>query len=112
MSEIEALNDKIKSGHFPKNFEHFGGANLIITNDPTRNYYEHDVVVYSENAGSLSWLVTELKSIYHEEIDYMNKFEFYTNIGNLMNSCIKEGFNLEDSMIYVVEKVKSEWGVK
>jgi hypothetical protein len=112
MSKIIALKNKIISGQFHNEFKHFGGANLIITDDKNRNHYPQDIVVFSENAGSLSWLVTELKNIYDEEIDYMNKYEFYTNIGNLLNSCIKECYNLEDSMIYVVKKVESEWGVK
>jgi hypothetical protein len=104
--KLEILKNKIDNGHFPKNFEHFGGANLIITDDKNRNHYPQDIVVYSENAGSLSWLVIELKSIYHEKIDYMNKYEFYTNIGNLMNSCISEGHNLEYIMINVINNLK------
>jgi hypothetical protein len=112
MDKIDKLKAQIINGKFPTEFPHFGGANLIITNDPNRNGYEHDTIICSEHASTLSWLVIELKNIYNEEIDYMNKYEFYTNIGNLLNSCIKEGFNLDDSMIYVVEKVESEWGVK
>lgn len=104
--KLEILKNKIDSGDFPKIFEHFGGANLIITDDKNRNHYPQDIVVFSENAGSLSWLVFELKNIYHEEIDYMNKYEFYTNIGNLLNLCIKEGINLKDTMIYVVNNFK------
>jgi hypothetical protein len=104
--KLEILKDKIANGEFPKNFEHFGGANLIITDDKNRNHHTHDVVVFSENAGSLSWLVIELKNIYDEEIDYMNKFEFYTNIGNLMNSYLSDGHNLEETMLFVVNNLK------
>ena len=65
MNKIKLLKDKINSSQFPNDFPHFGGANLIITNDPNRNYYEHDVEVFSENAGTLSWLVFKLKQIFN-----------------------------------------------
>ncbi len=104
--KLETLKDKIGNGDFPKDFEHFGGANLIITDDKNRNHYPQDIVVLSENAGSLSWLVFELKHIFNSELDSINKYGFYTNIGNLMNSCISEGLNLKDTMIFVVNDLK------
>ena len=80
LHKLEILKNKIDSGDFPKNFEHFGGANLIITDDKHRNHYPQDIVVFTENAGSLSWLVFELKQIFNSELDYINKYGFYTNI--------------------------------
>lgn len=104
--KLEILKDNITNGDFPKKFEHFGGANLIITDDKNRNHYPQDIVVFSEDAGSLSWLVFELKDIFNSEIDSINKYGFYTNIGNLMNSCINGGLNLKETMIYVVNNLK------
>jgi hypothetical protein len=63
MNKIKSLKDRINSGQFPSDFPHFGGANLIITIDTQRNYHEGDIVVYSEHASALSWLVFELKEI-------------------------------------------------
>lgn len=103
--KLEILKDKIENGDFPKNFEHFGGANLIITDYKNRNHYPQDIVVFSENAGTLSWLVFELKHIFNSELNSINKYGFYTNIGNLINSCMNEGLNLKDTMIYVVNKL-------
>lgn len=105
MDKIDKLTAQIKKEKFPTEFPHFGGANLIITDDPKRKGYEHDVVICSEHASALSWLVVQLKEIYNSELDYVNKYGFYTNIGNLMNSCINEGLNLKDTMIYVVNKL-------
>ena len=62
-TEIELLKEKINSGKFPNKFEHFGGANLIITDDPDRRGYPQDVVIYTEHASAISWLVFELKDI-------------------------------------------------
>jgi hypothetical protein len=110
--KIIELKSKINSGQFPNDFPHFGGANLIITNDTARNFHEGDIVVYSEHASALSWLVTELKKIYHEEIDYMNKYEFYPYIGELINNTLKRQKLLFETMLHVVEKIESDWGLK
>jgi hypothetical protein len=104
--KLERMKNKIANGDFPKVYELFGGANLIITNDKNRNHYPQDIVVLSENAGSLSWLVFELKHIFNSELDSINKYGFYTNIGNLMNSCINKGLNLKDTMIFVINNLK------
>jgi hypothetical protein len=112
MDKIKSLKDKINSGQFPSNFPHFGGANLIITDDPNRNYHDGDIVVYSEHASALSWLVFELKEIYNNEIDYMNKYDFYPYIGALINNTLKRQELLFETMLHVVEEIESDWGVK
>ena len=110
--KLEILKDKINSGQFPNNFPHFGGANLIITDDPNRNYHDGDIVVYSEHASALSWLVVELKKIYSDEIDSKNKYDFYPYIGELINNTLKRQELLFDTMITVVEEIESDWGIK
>ncbi len=112
MDKIDKLKAQINNGKFPTEFPHFGGANLIITDDPNRNGYDHDVVICSEHAAALSWLVTELKNIYHEKIDYMNKYEFYPYIGELIKNTLKQQELLFETMLHVVEKIESDWGVK
>jgi hypothetical protein len=88
MNKIKKLKDKISCGQFPSNFPHFGGANLIITNDSQRNYHEGDIIVYSEHASALSWLVIELKGIYDSDLNHMNKYNFYPYIGELINNTL------------------------
>ncbi len=110
--KIKELKTKINAGQFPSNFPHFGGANLIITNDAQRNFHEGDIVVYSEHASALSWLVTELKNIYHEEIDSLNKYDFYPYIGQLINNTLKRQELLFETMLHVVEEIESDWGMK
>ena len=110
--KIKELKTKINAGQFPSNFPHFGGSNLIITNDAQRNFHDGDIVVYSEHASALSWLVTELKKIYHEEIDSLNKYDFYPYIGQLINNTLKRQELLFETMLHVVEEIESDWGLK
>ncbi len=109
--KLEILKTKINSGQFPDDYPHFGGANLIITDSPNRNYHDGDIVVYSMHATALSWLVFELKEIYNNEIDYINKYDFYPYIGALINNTLKRQEPLFETMLLVVEEIESEWGV-
>jgi hypothetical protein len=110
MNKIELLKEKINSGKFPNKFENFGGANLIITDDPDRRGYPQDVVIYTEHASAISWLVFELKDIYNDKIDYMNKYEFYPYIGQLIKKTLKRQELLFETMLHVVEEIESDWG--
>jgi hypothetical protein len=107
--DIQSLINKIERGKFPKKFPHFGGANLIITDDTNRNFHEGDVVVYSEHAGALSWLVIELKKVYDSKLNYLNKYDFYPYIGDLIQSSVKANNDLFETMLYVVQKIKEDW---
>jgi hypothetical protein len=112
MSKTQELKDKINKGLFPAKFPHFGGANLIITNDTQRNFHEGDIVIYSEHASALSWLVTELKKIYNDDIDSMNKYHFYPYIGELIRKTLKRQELLFETMLHVVEEIENDWGIK
>jgi hypothetical protein len=109
MDAIQELVEKINSGNFPKDFSHFGGAKLIITDDPKRNFHEGDLVIYSEHASALSWLVIELKRIYSPKLNYSNKYDFYPYIGELIKSSVKANNDLFETMLYVVQKIKEDW---
>lgn len=50
MGLIELLKSTIEQGKFPKKHKMFGGANLIITDDPNRNFHPGDIIVFSEYA--------------------------------------------------------------
>ena len=106
---IELLKSIVEQGKFPTDFPHFRGANLIITDDPKRNFHEGDTVIYSEHASALSWLVIQLKEIYNSELDYINKYDFYPYIGKLIQSSINANDELLETMLFVVEKIKEDW---
>ena len=106
---LKVLKNKIIQGNFPKDYPHFGGANLIITDDANRNFHEGDVVVYSVHAGALSWLVHELKVIYDDRIDYLSKYSFYPMIGEIINELFSNEGELIESMVKVIDEIERRW---
>jgi hypothetical protein len=112
MDDIQELVEKINSGQFPKEFSHFGGADLIITNDPNRNFHEGDLVIYTEHASALSWLLIELKKVYDSSLNYKNKYEFYPYIGELIQASVNANDDLFETMLFVVDKIEEDWGTK
>jgi hypothetical protein len=109
-TEIKQLKNAINSGQFPKNFPHFGGAELIITNDDNRNFHEGDIVIYSEHASALSWLVIELKKIYDTKLNSSNKYKFYPYIGELIQASVNANDDLFETMLFVMDKIEEDWG--
>ena len=110
--ELSELKTIINAGKFPTDSPHFGGADLIITNDPNRSFREGTVVVYTEHAAALSWLVFELKKIYDSKLNASNKYGFYPYIGELIKSSVNAYDDLFETMLFVVDKIEEDWGTK
>jgi hypothetical protein len=109
--KLKDLKSKINSGNFPSIYPHFGGANLIITDKPDRKFHDSDIVVYSEHASALSWLVGELKLIYESDLNHLNKYSFYPYIGELINQTLTKQELLFETMLIVVDQIEHDWGV-
>ncbi len=109
---IDNLKKKIDSGNFPNEFPHFGGAGLIITDDSKRKTTGDALVIVTEHASAMSWLVVELKEIYSSDMDYLNKYDFYPVIGNLIKESLTSQDKVFDSMLFVVEEIMKMWGKK
>jgi hypothetical protein len=107
---LEDLINKINKGGFPHEYEHFGGAELILTNEPDRHFHPGDTVVYSEHASALSWLVEELAKVYSSKIDHGSKYAFYPGVGKVMIELLKTNENLIDIMLGVIDATDKEWG--
>jgi len=112
MHKLDRLRKTIEEGKFPTDSPEFGGANLIITKDRNRNYGSSDIVVYSEHASSLSWLVFELKEIYADELDYHNKYFFYPFIGEVINRTLVNEDLIFETMLTVIDEIEKKWGTK
>jgi hypothetical protein len=91
----------------PQSNNLFAGANLIITDDPNRNRKEHDVLVVTRYAKELSWFVFQLKEIFSNNIDFMNKDAFYFEIGTHLNRAISNELQLKDQLIYVINSIEN-----
>tara|TARA_B110001450_G_C17549070_1_gene451867 strand:+ start:707 stop:985 length:279 start_codon:yes stop_codon:yes gene_type:complete len=88
--KIKKLREVIIKNPTINNSDLFEGANLILTSDKSRKGKTQDIIVFSNDASELSWLVFKLKDLFQDEIDYVNKYSFFTNIGELINEAIKK----------------------
>lgn len=109
MKNIAELKSIVEQGKFPKKHKHFAGAGLIITNDPGYTGHSDDIVICTIHAGALSWLVYELKRIFNDKIDYMNKYDFYPSIGVVIKEEFCKDGELIDVMIKVIENIEKSW---
>lgn len=109
---LQNLKENLSASNYPVNYPHFGGAGLIITNNPARNSHEGDLVVYTEHAGAISWLIIQLKGIYENELDYSNKYEFYQSIGQFAIEAIQSGHALPEILQTITEKVTDSWPIE
>ena len=87
--------------NIPKSNELFGGANLIIIKDDYSIYdkdhnekYLQDFVIRTRFCEELSWFIFELKDIFSETIDSLNKYEFYYLIGETINKSFSQKKNI------------------
>jgi hypothetical protein len=106
---IETLKSIVEQGKFPIRHKHFAGAGLIITDDPTYTGHDDDIVVCTDHAGALSWLVFELKSIYNQKLDHVNKYAFYPLIGDIIKETFSNDGELIDSMVKVIDEIERRW---
>lgn len=112
MSKLSELKKLISQGKFPNKYGEFGGANLIITSNSKRNFHEGDIVVYSDHAPALSWLVIELKKIYDSELNHLNKYDFYPYIGKLINQTLTKEELIFETMLHIIDQIETDWGEK
>lgn len=109
MKNIAELKSIVEQGKFPKKHKHFAGAGLIITNDPSYTGHSDDLVICTIHAGPLSWLVYELKSIFNDKINHMNKYDFYPSIGVKIKEEFHNEGELIDVMLKVIDLIEKSW---
>lgn len=104
--KIKNLKLSIQNNLIIKNDELFQGAGLIISLNELENKEEKYVYVISKDAYSYSWFVFELKKIFFNEIDFLNKYEFYPLIGITINLAISKKLSLKDSLLYTLDNIE------
>ena len=108
-NKLEELREIISSGKFPKEHEYFAGARLIITDlkDQIRTKESEGVVLLrTRHAGSISWLVFQLKEIYSNKINATNKYDLYQLMGILISEQMTEDGDLIQAMLNVVSEIE------
>lgn len=109
---LENLKENLTTGNIPVNYPHFGGAGLIVTDNPTRKSHPSDLVVFTHHAGAISWLIIQLKGIYENVLDYSNKYEFYQSIGQFAIEAIQNGQTITEILQNITEKVTDSWPIE
>lgn len=109
INKLNQLEKAIMDGEISRGDVLFAGANLIILEHPKRRRHDRDVFVVTPHAKELSWLVFQIKSIFEDEIDFMNKYGFYPEIGEAANEAIAAGADLPSMLLAVVERAKDLW---
>lgn len=93
-----------------KDEEHWGGADLIVTDKPRK---DRAIVVETKFAGEVSSLIAELRDRLWNHLDYLNKYAFYPRLGEAANRCIaKDGDMLEgliNEILGEAEDIADEW---
>jgi|SaaInl5LU_22_DNA_1037371.scaffolds.fasta_scaffold04618_6 hypothetical protein len=102
---MDALLTTIAKDKYPSKHEEFGGAGIIITDDPNRVGHEHDIVVYHPQGGTLAWFVFQLKNRFELYVDAGNKYHFYSTIAESLRLFLKSGLTAKESMLMTLAKM-------
>lgn len=121
-SVLKALSADIQSGVIDlgkidaDNFPEWGGADVIITSEPNRSAYDSDLVVCTELAPMLAWLMIRLRDIAAAVVNGETKYEFYATIGETARDFIAENgdepenaTNLACACLERVRELFGEW---
>jgi hypothetical protein len=99
LNEVKA---SILNLDIPKSEEEFGGAGLIVTQDPNWTGDGTVVVVLTPFAAEISWLIFQLKVIYDYQVNYMA-------LGEAANQAIQEGKDLRGILTAIVTRSERGW---
>lgn len=106
--QIQKLREKISTldvRELAKGTELFYGADTIISDDPDcpdSNGWSDFVKVVTPHAVELSWLILQLKDIFSDELDYMNKYGFYPALAECAKEYIESGKDEMGGLLNVV----------
>ena len=103
-----AIGSKTWKGKSVRLFE---GAGIIISNvQPTDT--QGITVVVSNFANEISSLLFELKDLFAERLDYLNKYEFYGHLAQSANTYIEQHgdvYEVLDAIASEAVKISEEW---
>jgi hypothetical protein len=106
---LSSVEEVITAQKVPNDGDLFAGAGLIVTDDPNCKYNEGDVLVLSPLARQISWVVYQMRSVFSDEIDYLNKLAFYPALGRSAISVSQSGKSDTEILMAVVSEAKNFW---
>ncbi len=106
---LSSVEEFITTQQVPNDCDLFAGAGLIVTDDPNRNFHEGDVRVVSPLARQISWAVYQMKSVFTDEIDHLNKLTFYPALGRAAIAAIQAGKSDTEILKAIVAEAKDFW---
>jgi len=86
----------------------FGGANISIVYQMPKlesKFYPNPKYVVTTHAKELSWLIFQIKDIFKDDIDYLNKYNFYGRLADRANSSLKNSnINIQNLLNDVIDE--------
>lgn len=93
-----------------KNSILFGGADISIVPElPTQknSFYGDPLFVVTRFPKELSWLIYQLKEIFIDDLDYINKYPFYIQLAESANKSISiNNENLTSILIAILDEAE------
>jgi hypothetical protein len=106
---LSSVSEFITAQQVPNDGDLFAGAGLIVTDDPNRDYHEGDLLVVSPSARQISWAVYQMKSVFSDEIDHLNKLTFYPALGKAAIAAAQAGKSDTEILMAIVAEAKDFW---
>ncbi len=88
----------------------FGGADIsIVSKLPTQkdSFYGDPQYVVTKFSKEISWLIFQLKEIFNDDLDYMNKYPFYGRLAESANKSISSNNeNLRKILLDIIDEAE------
>ncbi len=88
----------------------FGGADIsIVSKLPTQKdrFYGDPQYVVTKFSKEISWLIFQLKEIFNDDLDYMNKYPFYGRLAESANKSISSNNeNLRKILLDIIDEAE------
>lgn len=108
-SLLHQVEQRISEDSVPSGGKHFGGAGLIVSDDPKRHSGETTVIVVSPFAGEISWVVERMKEVFADSIEGLNKYSFYPEMGRAALAVIAAQGSRTEILLAIVDEAKNVW---
>jgi hypothetical protein len=107
IQRLQHIQDTVRKGKFPLQHELLVNDDLCISTHANIPLTPDQLLILSEYAPQISWLIKELADVYEEELSRNLSHDFYYNIGEAANKAIsdqKDVFDILESVIIASEE--------